>query len=91
MSRRRLVRVAREAAYHAGQYAYAGRRKKKSVFRRLWITRINGQLKDLGTTYSKFASLLREKNISLDRKILSQLASYEPDTFKKIVDTVTHV
>lgn len=91
MSRHRLIKVAHEAALHAGQYAIASRRKKKSQFRSLWITRINGQLKDLGISYSKFIEGLKQKNITLDRKILAYLASTDGEVFRKIVDTVKTV
>src|SRR3989304_7483199 len=88
MTRRRLVKVAKEAYLHAGAYAYAGRRKKKSNFRRLWITRISEYLKSEDLPYSKFINLLKKKNIKLDRKILSFLIQNDLPVFKAILDKV---
>lgn len=91
MSRHRLIKVAREAAFHAGQYAYVGRRNKKNQFRRTWIVRINGALSSMNIRYSKFILGLKNKNITLDRKILSYLVANDNEAFKKIVDTVKTV
>lgn len=91
MSKHRLIKVAREAAFHAGQYAYVGRRNKKNQFRRLWITRINGALSNMGISYSKFIKGLKNNSITLDRKILSYLVTRDGEAFKKIVDTVKSV
>ncbi|MBI4066779.1 50S ribosomal protein L20 [Candidatus Gottesmanbacteria bacterium] len=88
MTKRRLVKVAKEAALHAGAYAYAGRRLKKRDFRSLWITRISGALKEMDLSYSKFINLLKVKKIQLDRKILSDLVVNDPKTFKSIVDKI---
>ncbi len=79
-------RQANEAIFHAGTYAFAHRRDKKGDFRRLWNVRINAALRPLGHTYSKFIDALKKKNIELDRKILSELAENNPETFKKIVE-----
>jgi len=88
MTKRRLVRVAKEAALHAGSYAYNGRKEKKQVFRRLWITRINGALIDTGMNYSHFIKSLKDKKIELDRKILAEIIQDDPATFQKIVEEV---
>ncbi len=77
-------RAAQDAVLHAGAYAFAHRRDKKGDFRRLWNVRINAGLRPLGHSYSKFIGALKKKNIALDRKILSQLANENPETFKKI-------
>jgi large subunit ribosomal protein L20 len=79
-------RAASEAMFHAGAYAFAHRRDKKGDFRRLWNVRINAGLRPLGHSYSKFIGALKKKNITLDRKILSQLAAENPETFKKITE-----
>lgn len=84
----RLIKVAREAALHAGEYAFAGRKRKKRDFRRSWITRISGAARKEGTSYSKLIEGLKGKNIKLDRKILSNLVLNDPETFKKIVAQV---
>lgn len=86
MTRRRLIKVAKEAALHAGEYAYRGRKEKKRNFRRLWITRIKGALTNLGVSYSKFINGLKKAKIGLDRKILAELATNDFETFKKIVE-----
>lgn len=88
MTKRRLIKVAREAALHAGQYAYMGRKRRKRDFRRLWIIRISGAVKNFGLSYSLFIAGLKKAKIELDRKILSDLVVSDPETFKLIVDKV---
>ena len=85
-TRRRLVKVAREATLHAGEYAFAGRKNKKRNFRRLWITRISEAAKQNGVSYSRFIAGLNKNNIKIDRKILSDLVVNDIETFKKIVE-----
>jgi large subunit ribosomal protein L20 len=87
----KLVKVAREAALHAGQYAYHGRKLKKRDFRSLWIVRIAEAVKQEGINYSSFIDKLKKANIALDRKILSNLIVEDPKVFKHIVDTVKKV
>src|SRR3989344_2749822 len=87
-TKRRLVKVAREAALHAGEYAFAGRKNKKRDFRRLWITRISESAKQNGISYSRFIAGLNKNNIKIDRKILSDLVLNDTEAFKKIVDAV---
>ncbi len=87
----KLVKVAKEAALHAGQYAYNGRKQKKQDFRTLWITRIGEAVKKEGLSYSVFINKLHKTNIGLDRKILSNLVVEDPETFKHIVDKVKNV
>ncbi|GIW61771.1 MAG: 50S ribosomal protein L20 [Patescibacteria group bacterium] len=84
----RLVKVAREAELHAGQYAYHGRKLRKRDFRTLWITRIGEAVKKENLSYSKFMNKLKKAHIELDRKILSDLVVNEPEVFKKLVDKV---
>ncbi len=84
----KLVKVAKEAALHAGQYAYHGRKLRKRDFRTLWITRIGEAVKKEGISYSVFIDKLHKANIALDRKILSNLVVEDPQTFKHIVDKV---
>lgn len=86
--RSKKERQAREAIAHAGNHAFAHRRKKKGDFRRLWTVRLNAALRPLGFSYSRFIDALKKKNIALDRKVLSQIAHEQPDTFKRIVDSV---
>lgn len=87
----KLIRVAREAALHAGQYAYHGRKLRKRDFRRLWITRIGEATRKEGISYSVFMNNLKKANIELDRKILSHLVVNDPTTFKRILDKVKTV
>lgn len=91
MTKHRLVKVAKEAQLHAGAYAYDGRRKRKSNFRRLWITRISNAVKTKGLSYSSFISKLKKANIALDRKILSNLLQTDPTAFSAIVDKVKNI
>lgn len=88
MTRRRLVRKAKEAVLHAGQYAYAGRKDRKGNFRRDWILHINEALKAQGLKYSVFTNKLKAANVSLDRKILSQLATEHPQVFQTLLEKV---
>lgn len=81
----KLVKVAHEAALHAGSYAYQGRKNRKRDFRALWITRIGAATKNEDISYSVFMDKLKKANIELDRKILADLVVNDPDTFKQIV------
>lgn len=91
MTKRRLVRVAKEAYFHAGEYAYAGRKGKKRDFRRLWISRISESVKQNGLSYSLFMHKLKDANIAVDRKILANLIVENPEAFSAIVDKVKTV
>ncbi|MDQ5971285.1 MAG: large subunit ribosomal protein [Patescibacteria group bacterium] len=79
---------AKEAIMHAGAYAFAHRRDKKGVARRLWQVRINAAIRPLGMSYSKFIDALKKKGIAIDRKILSTLAKDNPATFERIVKSL---
>jgi large subunit ribosomal protein L20 len=87
-SRSRRLKVAKEAILHAGQYAYHGRKLRKRNLRALWITRLSAALEERGISYSRFISLAKRANIALDRKVLSDIAISDPDTFDKIVKEV---
>jgi large subunit ribosomal protein L20 len=84
-TKHRLTKAAKEALLHAGQYAYHGRRLKKRDIRALWITRIGEAAKKEGISYSQFMDKLKKDNVELDRKILADLVTNDPETFKKIV------
>ena len=86
--RQSSFRKANEAVMKAGQHAYVDRRKKKRTFRRLWITRMNAALREMGMNYSTFINAKNKKNIELNRLTLSELAIHNPDVFAKIVETV---
>ena len=84
--RKNVYRVAVQAVEKAGQYAYRDRRAKKRNFRGLWIQRINAGARLHGLTYSQFMNGLSRAGIDVDRKVLSDLATREPDAFKALVD-----
>ena len=87
-ARKSKKKQAKDAIRHAGAHAFNDRRKKKGVFRRLWQVRINAALRREGLTYSKFIGDLKKKQIEVDRKILSQIAQENPETFKRILEEV---
>jgi len=91
MTKRRLIRVAKQAYLHSGEYAFAGRKNKKRDYRRLWITRISEAVRQNGLSYSAFMSKLKSANIELDRKILANLIVENPEVFEEIVDSVREV
>lgn len=81
----KLVKVAKEAFLHAGQYAYNGRKNKKRDLRRAWILKIGEACKLNGISYSKFQDGMKKGKIELDRKILADLVVADPEAFKAIV------
>ena len=86
--RKSKYKAAKEALMHARKYAYRDRRVKKREFRKLWQIRINAACRKLGISYSRFIHNLKQKNIELDRKILSTLAKDYPKIFEKIVEEI---
>lgn len=80
--------AAKEALKKAGQHAFAHRKDKKAVARRLWQTRINAAIRPFGYSYSKFIDMLKKKNIEIDRKILSTMAKDNPESFERIVKSL---
>ena len=87
--RSKIIRRAKEAYLHAGQYAFNGRRKRKGQMRSLWIVRLSAALKNKGLSYSKFISQLNKSEVNLNRKMLSELAINQPAVFDKVVEKVT--
>ena len=87
--RKNVHTVAKNAVEKALQYAYRDRRNKKRVFRALWIQRINAGARLYGMSYSEFIGKTNTKNISLNRKVLADLAMNHPNAFKAVVDTVS--
>ena len=83
----KLYRVAMEAVMKSGNYAYIGRRLKKRDFRRLWIARINAACRLNDMSYSRFMNGLKVANITLNRKVLSELATNNPTEFASLVAT----
>ncbi len=86
--RKHKERAAKEALLHAWSHSFRGRKERKRDFRSLWQVKINAAVRTEGLSYSKFISLLKNKNIKLDRKILADLAENQPQVFKKIVTQV---
>ncbi len=79
---------AKVALRHAGAYAFAHRKDKKTDARRLFTVRLNAGLREMGITYSVFIDKLTKKGMTINRKMLSELAQNNPDTFKRVVDQV---
>ena len=84
-ARSRLFAYAKEVVMKAWVYAYAHRKRKKRDFRRLWIARINAAARQNGTSYSRLMHGLKNAKISLDRKILSELAISDAPAFAEVV------
>jgi large subunit ribosomal protein L20 len=85
-ARSRIFRVAKQAVTKAGQYAYRDRRQRKRQFRSLWITRINAQSRANGLSYSRFINGLKKADITLDRRVLADLAVHDKPAFAAIVE-----
>jgi large subunit ribosomal protein L20 len=79
---------ARQALLKADTYAYRDRRNKKRDFRALWLIRANAALRENGTTWSKFAGLMKKQNIQINRKMLSELAVKHPAVFDTMVKSL---
>ena len=84
--RRNTIRIAKQSMEKAMQYAYRDRKNKKRTFRALWIQRINAAVRPFGMTYSVFINGLSKSGITVDRKVLSDIATREPEAFKALID-----
>ena len=84
-----LFRVANQQVMKALRYSYIGRKQKKRIFRRIWISRINAASRLNGITYSQLINKFKKSNIDLNRKMLSQIAILDATTFKSLID-ITH-
>lgn len=80
-----LFRTANQQNMKALRYSYRDRHQKKRQFRSLWITRLNGEIRTNGLTYHEFIHQLKEQQIGLNRKILSQLALKDQEAFSKLL------
>ena len=80
-------RNAKQAVMKSGMYAYVGRKDKKSNFRKLWIVRINAAARMNGLTYSKLIAGLKKANVTINRKMLAELAVNDAPAFSKLVET----
>ena len=88
-SRNSNFKTAKDAVEKGMLYAYRDRRQKKRMFRKLWIMRINAAVRESGLTYSKFISLVKDKNIDLNRKSLAYMAVNDPEGFSLIVKSIS--
>ena len=79
-------RMAKQAVMKSGVYSYVGRKDKKSNFRKLWITRINAAARMNGLTYSKLIAGLKKANVTINRKMLAELAVTDAAAFTKIAE-----
>lgn len=86
--RKNVYTVAKNVVEKGMTYSYVGRKLKKREYRTLWIARINAGVRAEGMTYSQFIHKLNEKGITLDRKVLADLAMNEPETFKGLIASV---
>lgn len=82
----KLYRTAREQVMKSGQYSYIGRKQKKRDFRALWITRINAACRINNISYSRFIDGLKKANVTLNRKVLADMAVREPQAFANLVE-----
>ena len=82
----KLFKTAKEAVMKSGQYAYIGRRQRKRDFRRLWIARINAAAKMNGMNYSTFMHGLKKAGITMNRKMLAELAVSDAAAFTALVE-----
>ena len=87
-ARSKVYTVAKNAVEKGMLYAYRDRKAKKRSFRRLWIARINAAVRQEGLSYSKFISSLKSNEITMNRKVLADLAMNHPDAFKAVVAKV---
>lgn len=86
-SKSRSYRIAREAVMKSQMYAFIGRRRKKRDFRKLWIARINAAARLNGLSYSKFMFGLKKSGVTLNRKVLADIAVNDAAAFKALADT----
>ncbi|HEY5614112.1 MAG TPA: 50S ribosomal protein L20 [Lysobacter sp.] len=85
-ARRKVFRVAKQAVTKALQYAYIGRKQKKRNFRSLWITRINAAARINGLSYSRFMNGMLKSGITLDRKVLADIAVHDAVGFAALAE-----
>ncbi len=86
-SKSRLFKTAKQAVMKSGNYAYVGRKQKKRDFRRLWISRISAACKLNGMNYSTFMNGLKKAGVTLNRKMLSEIAIADPAAFTALTET----
>lgn len=86
--RKNVYTVAKNVVEKGMTYSYVGRKLKKREYRRLWIARINAAVREEGLTYSQFMNALTKKGITLDRKVLADLAMNNAESFKALIGQV---
>lgn len=86
-SKSKHFKMAKQQVMKSGNYAFIGRKQKKRDFRSLWITRINAACRAQGVNYSTFMNGLKKSGIELNRKMLSEMAIHDPDSFTALVKT----
>ena len=86
--RKNVYTVAKNVVEKGMTYSYVGRKLKKREYRRLWIARINAAVREEGLTYSQFINALTKKGITLDRKVLADLAMNNAESFKALIAQV---
>ncbi len=84
---RRLIKTARDSVIRGGKFAFRDRKRKKGDMRGIWIQRLNAAVREHGLSYSRFIHGLKKAGVSLDRKVLAELALDRPDSFKVLVET----
>ena len=89
-ARSRLYKTAKQSNIKSLQYAFRDRKNRKRNIRNLWISRINAGSREFGVSYSVLINSLKEKDISLNRKILADLASNDKNVFEKVVKLATN-
>ena len=87
--RKNVWTVTKNAVEKALQYSYIHRKTKKREIRSLWIQRINAAVREGGISYSDFMDKLKKSNITLNRKVLADIAMNDPESFKKIIKTIS--
>ena len=85
-SKSRHFKMAKQAVMKSGNYAFIGRKARKRDFRRLWITRISAACRADGVSYSLFMNGLKKAGITLNRKMLAEIAVADADAFKSLVE-----
>ncbi len=87
-SKSKHFKMAKQQVMKSGNYAFAGRKMKKRQYRSLWITRINNAVRPLGMNYSAFMNGLKKQGVALNRKMLSEMAIHDPQSFAALVESV---
>ena len=86
-SKSKHFKMAKQQVMNSGNYAFVGRKLKKRDFRSLWITRINAACRAQGVNYSTFMNGLRKAGVELNRKMLSEMAIHDPESFTALIET----